>query len=88
MIVCWEHNWLECPEQIEIIELSSLIGKIEDIAEEVKKPKMFFPIGNSFVEIKGWKERPFRKLENYGKSNEVNVISTAINRSKNILLSV
>jgi hypothetical protein len=26
MIVCWRHNWKECPESIEVIELCKLIG--------------------------------------------------------------
>jgi hypothetical protein len=26
MIVCWRHNWKECPAEIEVIELSSLLG--------------------------------------------------------------
>jgi hypothetical protein len=26
VIVCWRHNWKECPEEIEVVELSSLIG--------------------------------------------------------------
>jgi hypothetical protein len=26
MIVCWRHNWKECPEGIEVIELSRLLG--------------------------------------------------------------
>jgi hypothetical protein len=26
MIVCWRHNWKECPEEIEVIELSRLFG--------------------------------------------------------------
>lgn len=25
MIVCWRHNWLECPKQIEVLELSRII---------------------------------------------------------------
>jgi hypothetical protein len=24
--VCWVHNWPECPEWIEVIELSKIIG--------------------------------------------------------------
>jgi hypothetical protein len=23
--VCWQHNWAECPEHIEVIELQSVI---------------------------------------------------------------
>jgi hypothetical protein len=26
MIVCWRHNWKECPEGIEVVELSRLVG--------------------------------------------------------------
>lgn len=26
VIVCWRHNWKECPEEIEVIELSGLFG--------------------------------------------------------------
>ena len=26
VIVCWRHNWKECPEEIEVIELCRLIG--------------------------------------------------------------
>jgi hypothetical protein len=25
VIVCWQHNWAECPEHIEVIELQSVI---------------------------------------------------------------
>lgn len=39
LIICWEHNWSGCPEHIEIIELSSLINNLENIAQEVKEPK-------------------------------------------------
>jgi hypothetical protein len=28
VIVCWRHNWLDCPRQIEILELSSLIKSL------------------------------------------------------------
>jgi hypothetical protein len=26
LIICWVHNWPECPEWIEVIELSKVIG--------------------------------------------------------------
>ena len=26
MIVCWRHNWKECPAEIEVVELSRLLG--------------------------------------------------------------
>ena len=28
LIVCWRHNWPECPENIEVMELSSLITRL------------------------------------------------------------
>jgi hypothetical protein len=27
-IVCWRHNWDECPENIEVVELSSVIESL------------------------------------------------------------
>jgi len=30
MIVCWEHDWLECPKSIEIVELKELIKTLEN----------------------------------------------------------
>jgi hypothetical protein len=24
-IVCWKHNWLDCPEWLEVIELSKIV---------------------------------------------------------------
>jgi len=39
MIVCWEHDWKQCPEHIEVLELSILIGDMEDISKEIKEPK-------------------------------------------------
>jgi hypothetical protein len=26
IIVCWRHNWVKCPKEIEVIELSRVIG--------------------------------------------------------------
>ena len=26
-IVCWRHNWKECPVEIEVVELSRLVGR-------------------------------------------------------------
>jgi hypothetical protein len=28
MIVCWEHNWPECPEHIEVVELKSELERL------------------------------------------------------------
>ena len=30
VIVCWRHNWDECPEDIEVVELSSMIKSLAD----------------------------------------------------------
>ena len=27
MIVCWTHNWAECPENIEVVELRKMFKK-------------------------------------------------------------
>jgi hypothetical protein len=34
MIVCWEHDWKECPKHIEIIELKDEIKKLENLQME------------------------------------------------------
>jgi hypothetical protein len=39
MIVCWKHNWLQCPKEIEIIELSSQMGVAEQINTQIKTEK-------------------------------------------------
>jgi len=39
VIICWTHNWKECPKRIEIIELSSLLGDAEQIDKEIQKKK-------------------------------------------------
>ncbi len=39
IIVCWLHDWQACPEHIEVIELSALIGDVEEIGTQLKKPK-------------------------------------------------
>ncbi|MBI5098588.1 MAG: hypothetical protein HZB30_05055 [Nitrospirae bacterium] len=36
LIVCWTHNWRECPKRIEVIELSSLLGTAEQIDSQIK----------------------------------------------------
>ena len=38
VIVCWRHNWDECPEEIEVLESSSVsksLAKAEEQAEAV-----------------------------------------------------
>lgn len=34
MIVCWEHDWEDCPKSIEILELKNEINKLENISVE------------------------------------------------------
>jgi predicted transport protein len=34
MIVCWEHDWSECPKSIEVLELKNEITKLENINVE------------------------------------------------------
>jgi len=34
MIVCWEHDWEECPKSIEVLELINEISKLENITVE------------------------------------------------------
>ena len=38
-IVCWKHNWRECPKKIEVIELSTIIGPAEQIIAETNTQK-------------------------------------------------
>ena len=37
VIICWTHNWKECPKRIEVIELSSLLGDAEQIDKQIQK---------------------------------------------------
>jgi hypothetical protein len=39
VIVCWRHNWKDCPKEIEIIELSSLMGDAERIDTQIRTEK-------------------------------------------------
>lgn len=34
IIVCWEHDWQDCPKSIEILELKEEINKLENISVE------------------------------------------------------
>jgi HNH endonuclease len=34
VIVCWRHNWEECPENIEVVELSRVIKPVAQAAED------------------------------------------------------
>jgi hypothetical protein len=39
IIICWEHNWKDCPENIEVIELLTIIKDLEEIQQDVKTDK-------------------------------------------------
>lgn len=36
MIICWKHNWTDCPKNIEVIELSSIIHELENIHHSIE----------------------------------------------------
>ncbi|OQW96491.1 MAG: hypothetical protein BWK74_08410 [Desulfobacteraceae bacterium A6] len=40
IIICWKHNWKECPKRIEVIELSSLLGDAEQIDSQIQTKKI------------------------------------------------
>lgn len=61
IIVCWKHNWPECPKHIEIIELSSMLEEVESIAEEVKKPKKLSS-WNKFAQQKRLEGLSFKEI--------------------------
>ena len=39
VIVCWIHNWQACPKEIEVLELSTLLGEAEQIDTQIKTTK-------------------------------------------------
>jgi hypothetical protein len=69
IIVCWIHNWWECPKRIEVIELSSLVNDAESLSSEIRSGgkklsewQLFSQkhrlSGKSFAEISRlWKEQ-------------------------------
>ena len=74
IIVCWEHNWPKCPKHIEVIELKSLISKMETISEDIKEPSKLTAYqalsremrlkGKSFEEIsRMWKREKTRRTK-------------------------
>ena len=48
MIICWKHDWPDCPTGIEVIELSSFIKDGENIIKDKKKLTAW----NKFCSIK------------------------------------
>jgi len=35
MIICWKHNWKECPNEIEVIELKSMLDELSEVDTEI-----------------------------------------------------
>jgi len=35
MIICWRHNWEDCPDDIEVIELKSMLDELSDVNNEI-----------------------------------------------------
>ncbi len=81
MIICWKHNWKDCPEDIEVIELSSIMEDLEDIHTTVKNDKKLSEYnkfcrdkrveGLSFKEIASlWNEKKKSKPDKSDKSKK------------------
>ncbi|RJX34685.1 MAG: hypothetical protein C4525_06435 [Desulfarculus sp.] len=77
VIVCWKHNWPTCPKEIEIIELSTLLGDAEQIDNQIKTEKKLTAWqvfcqekrlqGLSFAEIAGlYRQKEKNSTENGG----------------------
>ena len=69
LIICWIHDWHECPSNIEVIELSSLLPQMEEIDSQIHTKKKLTTWqkfcqekrleGLSFSEIAElWKKQP------------------------------
>lgn len=87
VIICWKHNWKECPKSIEVIELSSLLGDAEQIDKQIQKKKaltewqMFCQTkrleGLAFAEI----ARLWKKQKHEESPNKANVADAKKRRS-------
>jgi len=70
ILVCWEHDWKDCPESIEVIELKSELGKIgsvhlkfsKDIEEFITRRKPRKDIEEVFRKIVQETERMSNKI--------------------------
>lgn len=76
LIVCWKHNWSDCPKSIEVIELSTSLGDAERIDRQIKTEKKLTSWqafcqqkrleGVGFAEIaKLWKEKKGKSNPNH-----------------------
>jgi len=74
LIICWLHDWRGCPEHLEVIELSKLLGDVVGIALSVREPKKLTEYqkfcqkerleGLSFPEIAAeWQEQKVRSSD-------------------------
>jgi hypothetical protein len=62
VIVCWRHNWADCPKEIEIIELSTILDDAEQIDTQIKTKRA----------LNAWQEFCQRKrLEGAGSFAEI-----------------
>ncbi len=52
MIICWRHNWKDCPKEIEVIELSEMIKDLESINNTVKQDTQQLSKYNLFCQEK------------------------------------
>ncbi|MFZ5995829.1 MAG: hypothetical protein ACOYU4_12685 [Thermodesulfobacteriota bacterium] len=79
VIICWTHNWKECPKRIEVIELSSFLGDAEQIDKQIQKKKTLTEWqlfcqqkrleGLAFTEIaRLWKKQKYEKRPNKANS--------------------
>ena len=66
MIVCWIHDWDECPKSIEVLELKDEIGKLDNISVEVPDKisrSSDYEIKQHLDKVKKETQNIFRKLD-------------------------
>jgi len=76
IIICWEHNWKECPKHIEVIELSSMLENAVNINEEIKKPKKLSEY-NPFCQEHRLKGISFSEIAKLWENNRLHQIAGA-----------
>jgi hypothetical protein len=69
MIVCWNHNWKSCPEHIEVIELSSVLGDAEEIDNHIKTRKKLTD-WQKFAQEKRLEGLDFKEIANLWKKKK------------------
>ena len=79
VIICWKHNWKDCPKRIEVIELSTLLADAEQIDKQIQKKQSLTEWqlfaqqkrleGLTFTEIAGlWKKQKDEESPNKANS--------------------